>query len=219
MWYPGIYKNEVDSGIEFSKTSVIDKTQLPKLVFNADYTSYDLLLFVVNNTADNTTLEFLTTPEMIGEIFTYSVGGYGAAFSLVKNGTNNYVNYTYSSNTVFNKYNNRNLVVADVYSITCNKTINKTMLYRKQAITNVDVTVSTQDNIFDNDLLIISCCSNQWEQTTISNIITNLFNVKQFSDNYIACCAKYNNGIVSSIITEHGITAGPFFAIQGIKFT
>ena len=219
-WYPTIYKHvNASEGITFTKTSVIDKTQLPKLVFNNDYTSYDLLLFVVTNTADNTVLEYLATPEMITEILTYSVSGNRAAFAMVKTGTNNYLTYTYLSNTEFTKLNNRNLVLTDVYSLTCNKTITKTMLYAKQSIAVGNVTVTTQDNIFDYDFLLFSCCSGSYDETMLSNIFINLFNVKQVTDNYSFCFSRYNQTIQSGIIKAHEISAGPFFAVQALKFT
>lgn len=219
-WYPTIYKHVTSEGITFTKTSVIDKTQLPnKIVFNEDYSNYDLLLFVAQDSTDNSYIEFLTTPEMLQEIYVYSVSGYGHAVSFVKNGTNYYVNFYFTSNTEFSRYNSRNLTIVDVFAISCNRAFTKTMLFTNQSITPQGTAITTQQSIFDYDFLIISCCSGQWEQITVSNIPINISYQKTFQTVISASCARYNQGLTPIQITEYGITAAPFFAVQGIKFT
>ena len=148
MWYPGIYKNEVDSGIEFSKTSVIDKTNLTNITFLEDYTNYDLLLFVYNDTTDSKHYEFLVPSDMITEIFIYG------HLMLTRPGTNHHYRYTKTSNTVFTKNTSNSFELVDVYKVTCNKTINKTFIYKNNSAAQNLVTISG-DNILDNDIEVI----------------------------------------------------------------
>ena len=208
-----------DTPIEFTKTSVIDKTQLPNIVFNEDYTNYDLLLFVCSNSYDGITSEFLTTSDMITEIFTYSYNGYGTFIMFNKCGGNHYITYKKNSNSSWTKNANRYLEITDVCSVTCNKTITKTDIYKRGSLGNTTVTITTQDNILDNDLLIMSCTNGYGDGTNVCDTIVNLKDTTTLFNNYIGSWARYNVGITQAYISEHTITAGNYFMCQGLKFS
>ena len=211
MWYPGIYKNEVNSGIEFTKTSVIDKTNLTNITFLEDYTNYDLLLFEYNDTTDSKHYEFLIPSDMITEIFLYG------HLMINRPGTNHHYRYAKTSNTVFTKNTSNSFELVDVYAVTCNKTINKTFIYKHNSASQTLVTITGTD-ILDNDILFFSTTGNGLETVTNGCYYSDRA-IKEIINTVTYFNCRYNQGLNPLTIDNNSISSAYHFCVMGIKFT
>lgn len=204
--------------LTFTKTSIIDPTQSPNIAFNSDYTNYDLLLFVFNDPLDNKQIEFLLTADMITEIIAKQ-GFYPLMFARMvwENGQfNRHARFAKSSNTLFQRITGQ-LEIVNVYSITCNKNIVKTDIYKRGDGSTSVVSIES-DNILDNDIIIISTAENGF--SSVNNQYINLMNITELSQVIGYSCALYYNNIKQILIDNSSISpAWYYFYIQGIKFT
>lgn len=204
--------------LTFTKTSIIDPTQSPNIAFNSDYTNYDLLLFVFNDPLDNKQIEFLLTADMITEIIAKQ-GVYPLMFARMvwENGQfNRHARFAKSSNTLFQRITGQ-LEIVNVYSITCNKNIVKTDIYKRGDGSTSVVSIES-DNILDNDIIIISAAENGF--SSVNNQYINLMNITELSQVIGYSCALYNNNIKQILIDNSSISpAWYYFYVQGIKFT
>ena len=204
--------------LTFTKTSIIDPTQSPNIAFNSDYTNYDLLLFVFNDPLDNKQIEFLLTADMITEIVAKQ-SVYPLMFSRLSwqgGALNRHARFAKSSNTLFQRITGQ-LEIVNVYSITCNKNIVKTDIYKRGDSSSTAVSVES-DNIFDNDIILMSFSENGF--ATVNNQYVNLMNITELSQVIGYSCAVYNNYIQQILIKNNSISpAWYYFYVQGIKFT
>ena len=203
--------------LEFTKTSIIDPTQSPNIAFNSDYTNYDLMLFVFNDPLDNKQIEFLLTADMITEIIAIQ-GVYPLMFArmLWEGGQQNrHARFVISSNTLFQRITGQ-LEIVNVYAVTCNKNIVKTDIYKRGDTTQTAVSIES-DNIFDNDIIIMSFSENGF--ATVNNQYVNLMNITELSEVIGYSCAPYNSNIRQILIDNSSLSSWYYFYVQGIKFT
>lgn len=210
-WYPVIFNNGVGGGdITFSKTSVIDKTSFPQIVFNSDYTNYELLLFVFSDTDDNNQIEFLIPSSMITEIFTYT------QIMFNRQGGNHYARYSKTSNTVFSQVAINRFSLIDVYSVTCNKTIVVDDIYKLGGTSALNTPIS-HDGILNNDLIFITSTGNGF--IVVNNYYQNLLGgIKDINSVFMASPSQYNAGQSAVLVGSDFMTTFYYFCVIGIKF-
>lgn len=196
--------------LTFSKTSVVDKSQFPNIAFNSDYTNYELLLFVYNDTSDNETIEFLATPDMLDSAFNLT------QFMLNRATTNHYSRYIKSSNSLLSRNYSNYLEIVDVYSVTCNKNISFETIYQRADVSQSNVSIE-YDGIFENDFVLVSLTGNGF--VSIPNQYLNLLGAKEINTAFCYGFARYATGIQPSIIDNNSMTENQYFTVQGVKFT
>ena len=207
--------------LEFTKTSVVDKTQFPNIAFNSDYTNYDLILFVYNDTQDNRQVEFLATPEMLDEVF--NIYGTNFALFLAREKTesityaNHYARLSKTSNSILQEYDHNYLEIVDVYSINCNKTISKTDIYKKGDRTRLLTPISYND-LFDFDMIFVLTSDNGFG--AVSNQYANLMGgIKSLNSEISFSVAGYQVAPSQIDISNNSMSDYYYFMVQGIKFT
>lgn len=206
--------------IEFTKHKIVDNSSKTNTIsFSEDYHNYDLLLFIVTCNSHSSTIEILTTPDIIDEIFDKSVSGSTHVLMFNENATNHYVVYKYNSNTEWVRQSQRDLDCIEAYGITCNKTINTTTIYQRGNISGTATTITSQTSLFDYDLILCSCCDGTYDDTLPCENIMNFMNITDIFNTINVSWNKYNSNNIYIRISEYGITSGNYFMIQGIKFT
>jgi len=212
--------SKTNAVLKFTKTSVVDKTQFPLVVFNENYTNYDLLMFVYRDTQDNRLIEFLITPEIMDEIFTiYS--NYPLFFARQGSGSityaNHYVRYNKNSDNVLQEYAHNYLEIVDVYSVTCNKSIVKDDIFKTGSTTRT-LTPISHSNLFDNDIIFITTAENGY--ASMNNQYANLMGGVKTLQEYISVgISGYNSNILDIMISDTDMSDYYYFMVQGIKFT
>ena len=199
------------TGGDFTKTRIVyNANESNTLIFTSDYHNYDFLEFVTFNFTSYyfNTSRFITSPEILDDIFQYSDN----MMTLDDFNSNQYVTYVKTSDLIFTKAASRNLNCIAVYGIKCTKTVNKTAIYRRQAIGSSDVAITSVDSLFDYDMLLFSACTGSTDETIIC-----AYPVYK-DESYIVRINKYNNYRIVTI-SEHDMTAYQYFYVQGIKFS
>lgn len=199
-----------ETPLEFTKTSVVDKTQFPNIAFNSDYTNYDLLLFVFTDTTDNEQIEFLVSSSMITSIFSMTPN-----YFLNRAGTNHYSRYNKSSNTLFVRQYYNNFDIVDVYAVTCNKNISFETIYQRADVSQSNVSIE-YDGIFENDFVLVSLTGNGF--VSVPNQYLNLLGVKELNTTICHGFARYATNPPASMIDNDSMTENYYFMVQGIKF-
>lgn len=212
---PAEWGNEIRSiptgeePLEFTKTSVVDKTQFPNIAFNEDYTNYDLLLFVYNDTQDDRQIEFLIPSSMITEIFSYTQ----IMFNRI--GGNHYARYSKASNTLFSQVYINRFSLIDVFSVSCNKSIVLDDIYKLGGTSSVQTSIS-HSGITDNDLIFITGTGNGF--IVVNNNFLNLLGVKSVNDVFLASPSAYASNSSAVLVESDYMSEFYYFMVQGIKF-
>lgn len=198
--------------IEFTKTSILDKTQMTNIVLTTDYTNYPFLLFSFDISYDNSHIEALVPTDIITVAFNNSLM---LAFPY---GNGNYhVRYSKVSNTQFNRYDGSNYVsLSDVFGVTVNKSFTTDVIYSRGGGSESAVTIS-HDNILDNDLIFLSGCWNA-DADFANNFIWNLGNSKGIITQYNAVLNRRGNYNTPIIITNTTMSSAIYYMVLGIKF-
>lgn len=199
------------SGGDFTKTRIVYNTnESNTLIFTSNYHNYDFLEFVTFNPASGylNTSRFITSPEILDDMFQYS----NNMMTLDDFNSNQYVTYVKTSDLIFTKSASRNINCIAVYGIKYTKTVNKTAIYRRQAIGSSDVAITSVDSLFDYDMFLFSACTALPDETIVCS------SPVYKDESYIVKINKYNNYRIVTI-SEYEMTAYQYFYIQGIKFS
>lgn len=197
--------------ITFSKSSVIDKTSFPQIVFNSDYTNYELLLFVFSDTDDNNQIEFLIPSSMITEIFTYT------QIMFNRQGGNHYARYSKTSNTVFSQVAINRFSLIDVYDVSCNKTILVDDIYKLGGTSSLNTPIS-HNGITNNDLIFITSTGNGF--IVVNNSYLNLLGgVKDVNSIFTVFPSQYAGNSLPVLVGSDYMTTFYYFCVIGVKFT
>lgn len=208
--------------LQFTKTKIVDNaSKTSTLSFSEDYHNYDLLLFrCVCSNESNKLSEYLTTPDIIDEIFTIAVSGSLHVIQFNENGNNHYVEYNFVSNTEWTKGDSRYLDCIEVYGITCNKTITATTIYQRGSLGSTDVEITSQDSLFQYDLILGAMSSASYDEVKVCDSYINLMgDITSISEQIQFSWNKYSQSLSSRFLTEHKMTSAVYFMVQGIKFT
>ena len=208
--------------IQFTKTKIVDNTsKTSTLSFSEDYHNYDLLLFrcVCSDESDKLS-EYLTTPDIIDEIFTIAVSGSLHVIQFNENANNHYVEYNFVSNTEWTKGDSRYLNCIEVYGITCNKTITATTIYQRGSLGSTTVEITSQDSLFQYDLILGAMSSTSYDEIKANDSYINLMgDVTSISEQIQFSWNKYNQALNPQFLTEYKMSSGVYFMVQGIRFT
>lgn len=208
--------------VQFTKTKIVDNTaKTSTLSFSEDYHNYDLLLFrcVCSNESDKLS-EYLTTPDIIDEIFRIAVSGSLHVIQFNENGNNHYVEYNFVSNTEWAKGDGRYLDCIEVYGVTCNKTVTATTIYQRGSLGLDAIEITSQDNLFQYDLILGAMSSGSFDEVKVCDSYINLMgNVTSISEQIQFSWSRYSQALSPHFLTEHKMTSAIYFMVQGIKFT
>lgn len=202
-----------DTPIEFTKTSILDKTQMTNIVLTTDYTNYPFLLFSFDVSLDNSKIEALVPTDIITEAFSNSLM---IDFPYV--GGNYDVRYSKVSNTQFNRYSGSSYItLSDVFGVTVNKSFTKDVIYSRGSGGESEVTIS-HNNILDNDLIFFSGCWNA-DADFANNFIWNNANTNGLITQYNGSVVRRQNRVAGIKITNTSISSAIHYYVLGIKFT
>ena len=203
---------------QFTETLICDNTALGStLTFTDDFTDYEFIKFVIFNSTYQRYTEILTTPEMITNSFTYSSN----MLNLNEVGNDQYCCYRKDSNTSWSRYGKRNCDVYEVYGLNCsNKTVSKTTLYDRQAISTYSDVVSSQTSLFNYNCIIFGSCTGSADETEPCNEVfypkDDIFGRR--GDTRPVFLNAYNR-LASVRMSENEISSwNYYFFVQGIKF-
>ena len=198
----------------FSKTVLCDNTQAlaTSITLSDDYENYDLVRFTIWNTSNSRNSYIVTTPEIINNIFTYSSG----RLNFNELGNNKYCYYTKTSNTEWTRGGSRDLLISKVEGLTAtNCTVTKTTIYNRQAITNSEVSITSQSSLFDYDLILMAACDGNSTETQPCYFTLHPYN----GDVSTYLFNSYNTYPTIITLSEYGMSAAKYHMVQGIKFT
>lgn len=213
-WTQCISNNGGGGGSGWSKTLLASNSaQGSTLSLSDDFHNYDLIEFVCKspesgNPSYGLTYRYLTTPDILDSMFTYS----NNTICLNIINTNYYVCYTKSSNTSFAQANNRSLICIAVNGFKYSGTVTKDTLYERQGIGGSDVAISSQDSLFDYDLILFSTNTADNTETVICT------NPVYKSEDYNPKLNRYNSA-QNCTVSQNAITSYRYFCVQGLKFT
>lgn len=198
----------------FSSTLLVDNSaQATSFTLSDDYENYDFIEFEITSSSLGTK-RIVTIPEVITDAFTYSSGKFNLNFW----NSNNYCCYSHSGNT-WTRTNNRYSNITKVIGIKCtNATVNKTVVYEKQAITATGGVITSATSLFDYDYLFFATCSGDATETQPCNTPI-CIGSKELMDGCTFVENKYNQTNAFTI-TEFAVdTWVNWFMCVGIKFT
>ena len=198
----------------FSSTVLVDNTaQDTSFTLSDDYENYDFIAFEITSSTLGTK-RIVTVPEVITDAFTYSSGKFNLNFW----NSNNYCCYSHSGNT-WTRTNNRYSNITKVIGIKCtNATVNKTMVYEKQAITATGGVITSATSLFEYDYLFFATCSGDATETQPCNTPISM-GQKEIMEGCTFVENKYNQ-LNTFTITEFAVdTWVNWFMCVGIKFT
>lgn len=202
-----------DTPLEFTKTSILNKTETTNIVLTADYTDYPFLLFVFDVAWDNSHFEVLVPTDIITEAFGHSLM---IAFPCV--GDNAHVRYSKISNTQFKRYDGSNqITISDVFGVAVNKSFTTDVIYSRGNGGENEVSIS-HNNILDNDLIFFSGCWNA-DADFANNFIWNNTGIKEAITQYNGTVIRRGNSSKGIIITNTSISSAIHYMVLGIKFT
>lgn len=196
-----------DTPLEFTKTSILDKTQMTNIVLTEDYTNYPFLLFSLED-SESATVEAFVPTAMITDAFNNSL-----MIAIAEIGVNRHVRYQKVSNTQFNRYDG-NLTLVDVFGVNVNKPFTATTIYSRGRGQESEVTISS-NNILDNDIIFFSGCWNA--DADFSNAF--IWTTDKTATQYTSCVPRRGNYTRLIIVTNTSISSAVHYMVLGIKFT
>lgn len=201
-----------DTPLEFTKTSILDKTQMTNIVLTEDYTNYPFLLFSLVDSSDNMPVEALVPTAMITETFKN-----GQMICLTRMGANHHVRYRQTSNTEFTRYDGSYVDLVDVFGVTVNKPFITDVIYSRGKGAESAVSIS-HDNILNNDIIFLSGCWNADADFT-NNYVWNLGSSNGLITQYNAVLNRRANYNTPITITNTAMSSAIYYMVLGIKFT
>ena len=198
-----------DTPIEFTSTQICTNSSAAAgLTLSEDYHNYTFLRFTANTGAG-----FLATPSLLDEIFARS----NNIVNFNRSRTNVYHTYRKTSNTTFAHATYRDIYITGIYGLTPNKTANITDIYKRGAISNSGVSITSTD-LFKYDLIIYASCDGAQDETVIPDSYYPISPFDStFGTKYIIGC-MYNNS-ANLYMTNTTMQSYNWFMVQGIKFT
>ena len=199
-----------------------DDSQTGTITFTGDYHDYPLVKFRMVNTSTSAEEEIIITPRLIDDAFSYSNNRLN--FNL--RGTTIYAYYSPQQNGTWKRGGQRTCVVTKVWGVNSSThTISVTNLYRYQAITSGNRTITFAESIYDYQYLLIGVCDGDSTETQGSLPWVTVGNpgIEEFDKYHL----YYGYGSSTTLMfhaTEHGFTAQHtqkygFFTVDGINFT
>ena len=199
--------------LEFTKTSILDKTQMTNIVLTTDYTNYPFLLFAFDAAWNNSKIEALVPTDIITEAFSHSM-----MLCFPYAGENVHVRYNKISNTEFKRYDGSNqITISDVFGVTVNKSFITDVIYSRGNGGESEVSIS-HNNILDNDLIFFSSCWNA-DADFANNFIWNNSSIKDAITQYSGGIVRRGSQTKDIIITNTSISSAIHYMVLGIKFT
>ena len=202
----------------FSETVLVDNSSMASsFTFSSDYHNYDFVRFKCFNSTDNVYSYILTTPSTIDALFNIT-----SVILFNQYGTNKGANYSQSGLT-WTKTWSRTFDVVEVVGLTCtNATVSETEIYKATSRTDNNITVTTQANLMDFDMILFAKNTITYDEIlpcqTVFIPSKSLYNTNT-SDGITYAFPSYNSLGSVIKITNHGITAGRFGYVLGIKFS
>lgn len=202
----------------FSETVLVDNSSLASsFTFSSDYHNYDFIRFKCYNSTEYVYSYILTTPSSIDAIFSITT-----KIKINQYATNKYANYTQNGLT-WTKSDSRTFDIVEVVGLVCsNAIVTETEIYKAESRSNNNITITTQANLMDFDMIIFVNNSSTSDLIipcqTIFTPSKSLYNTN-ISDGITYVFPSYNSFGSIIKITNHGITEGRFGYIVGIKFT
>ena len=194
---------------EFSETIIASNPSAnSSFTFDDDYHDYDFVRFKVINSNTSNVSYYVTTPSTIDAAFSIA-----SRFTLNEFQSNQYCTYSQNSLT-WTLTNSRSCNIVEVVGFTClNATVNETVIYSASSLSSSEVTITTQDDLTDYDLILF--CANSSDPTEILPCA--------YFASYIEFSGlmhfNYYMGAKQIQISEHGISSARYFYVLGIKFT
>ena len=201
----------------FSETVLVDNSSMASsFTFSSDYHNYDFLRFKCFNSTDNIYGYTLTTPSAIDHVFNIS-----SKILLNQFNTNKGANYSQSGLT-WTKTWSRTFDVVEIVGLTCtNATKTETEIYKATSLTSNLVTITTQSNLMDFDMILF--VTNSSANDEILPVQYTFVPSKSLYNTNLTAGIEYLFQIYTTFsyvnITNHGITQGKFGYVLGIKFS
>ena len=204
----------------FNEALLCDNSALSSTInLTDDITNYDFINVIIYNSSSSIYTSIVTTPEFIENAFLYSSN----LVNFNEFNNNQYCCYSKTSSLQWSRYNNRNCNIFKIYGMTCiNKTVTKTVLYNRQAITTGSVPITSQTSLFDYDFIFSSCCSGNVDETMPCNEYITMPKADLLNKNKSSFEFVYNRYANYNYVTisEYQMSSSTYyFFVIAVKFT
>ena len=193
----------------FSETIIASNPSAnASFTFDDDYHDYDFVRFKVLNSDTSNISYYVTTPSTIDAAFSKA-----SRFTLNEYQSNLYCTYSQNSLT-WTLTNSRSCKIVEVVGFTClNATVNETVIYAAPSLSSSEVSITTQDDLTDYDLILF--CANSSDPTEILPCA----HFASYIDFSGFMTFNFYRGVKQIQISEHEISSARYFYVIGIKFT
>lgn len=199
----------------FTETVIADNSgESASFTFDEDYHDYDFVEITFKNTSTSAKFSLWTTPNAIDAC----LGGVAERITVNFTSTNIYATYTesVSGNTItWTRSGSRTCIITEISGVSCtNKTVSETEIYEASALSSTALSITTQESLFDYDLLVMVCNASDRTEVVPSNT---LYPTNYPSGFGIVFFQLYNNW-TRVYITENELSSARYYFVSGIRF-